>query len=136
MMYNGVDYKNFESFAKAYLGYDPEGTTENNPEGAENFIWAIQTYQSSIGELTDEDLTYIKSIDEEIWADLGFVVDHWELQRWDDPKGEVVECYDYFSMGSALRDYNSEIMNGGYWRIIAVNSDGMPEDNADEISNF
>lgn len=131
-----MSYKNLKEYTKVAFGQEFEETSNYDPEEAEKFIWAIQSYHSSMGELADEDLNYIKSIDEEIWRDLGFIVDHWELQRWDDPKGEVVECYNYFSMGSALRDYNIEIMNGGYWKIIAVDSEGKPEDNAQEISNF
>lgn len=131
-----MSYKNLKEYTRVVFGQELEETANYAPEEAEKFIWAIQSYQSSMGELADEDLNYIKSIDEEIWRDLGFIVDHWELQRWDDPKGEVVECYNYFSMGSALRDYNIETMNGGYWKIIAVDSEGKPEDNAQEISNF
>ena len=129
-------YKSLKEYTRAVLGKELKRSASHDPEEAEKFTWAIQSYHSSMGELADEDLNYIKSIDEEIWRDLGFIVDHWELQRWDDPKGEVIECYDYFSMGSALRDYNIEIMNGGYWKIIAVDSEGRPEDNAQEISNF
>lgn len=131
-----MSYQNLKEHTRAVLGQEFEETASHDPEEVEKFIWAIQSYHSFMGELTDEDLNYIKSIDEEIWKSLGFIVDHWELQRWDDPKGEVVESYDYFSMGSALRDFNIETMNGGYWRIIAVDSEGRPEDNAQEISNF
>ena len=131
-----MSYKNLKEYTKLVFGQELEGAANYGPEEAEKFIWAIQSYQSSMGELADEDLNYIKSIDEEIWRDLAFIVDHWELQCWDDPEGEVVECYDYFSMGSALRDYNIEIMNGGYWKIIAVDSEGRLEDLAQEISNF
>lgn len=131
-----MSYKSLKEYTRAVLEQELKESASHDPEEAEKFIWAIQSYHSSMGELTDEDLNYIKSIDEKIWRDLGFIVDHWELQRWDDPKGEVIECYDYFSMGSALRDYNIEIMNGGYWKIIAVDSEGRLEDNAQEISNF
>ena len=131
-----MSYKSLKEYTRAVLEQELKESASHDPEEAEKFIWAIQSYHSSMGELTDEDLNYIKSIDEKIWRDLGFIVDHWELQRWDDPKGGVIECYDYFSMGSALRDYNIEIMNGGYWKIIAVDSEGRPEDNAQEISNF
>lgn len=131
-----MSYKNLKEYTQAVFGQELEETARYDPEEAEKFIWATQSYHSSMGELTDEDLSYIKSVNEEIWRDLGFIVDHWELQRWDDPKGEVIECYDYFSMGSALRDYNIEIMNGGYWKIIAVDLEGRVEENAQEISNF
>lgn len=131
-----MSYQNLKDYVRTVLGQNAEEVANRDPQGADNFAQAIQTYQSSKGELTDEDLNYIRSVNEVIWRDLGFIVDHWELQCWDDLEGGVVECYDYFSIGSALRDYNIEIMNGGYWRIIAVDSEGIPEEYTEVISNF
>lgn len=103
----------------------------------ERFVWLIQDYHSMKGELTREDLTYIFETDMEIFYNLGFLVDHYEVHFISGPgiEYEIEESYDFFNYEQAkfFFDYYSE---KGHWvRLISVDSEGVFNDQTDE-DNF
>lgn len=132
MYYNGKELKNLQEYVEANLGHS---AFEGQLHYPEEFVNLVLDYHSSMGEFTDEDLEFIKEVDEALWENLGQYVEHYELQQWDDPAGEVIACNDYFSWESALKDYEEEVVKGGYWRIIPVDPDGIPTSD-NEKANF
>lgn len=103
----------------------------------ERFIWLIQDYYGMQGELTREDLDYIFDTDEEIFCNLGFLVDYYEVHLMSGPGIEYVvkESYDFFNYKEAKEAFE-RFDKSGYWvRLISVDSEGMFNDQTDE-DNF
>lgn len=125
MYYNGKELKNLQEYVETRLGHS---AFEGQLHYPEEFVNLVLDYHSSMGEFTNEDLEYIKEVDEALWEDLGQFVEHYELQQLDDPRGDIITCNDYFSWKSVLEDYEKEVAEGDYWRIVPVDQDGMPID--------
>lgn len=103
----------------------------------ERFVWLIQGYHSMKGELTREDLTYIFETDMEIFENLGFLVDHYEVHLMGGPgiEYEVEESYDFFNYKEAKEAFE-RFDKSGYWvRLISVDFEGVFNDQTDE-DNF
>lgn len=135
MYHNGHDYKNLQEYVE--VGYDlhPHELTPNDEDGWMQFTYIVLDYHSSMGEFTEEDLNYIKQVDEELYYNLGQFVSHYEVQIWEGPEGEVDYCNDYFSWDAAYKGYKEALGDGyEYVRIVSVDSEGMPDGEVDKFS--
>lgn len=113
------------------------GHTVEQADLEERFVWLIQDYHSMRGELTREDLAYIFETDTEIFENLGFLVDHYEVHLMGGPgiEYEVEESYDFFNYKEA-KEVFERFGKLGYWvRLISVDSEGVFNDQTDE-DNF
>lgn len=101
----------------------------------ERFVWLIQEYHSMKGEFTCEDLDYIFNTDEEVYENLGFLVEHYEVQIWSGPAEEVEYCNNYFSWDAAYDGYKKALKDGNeYVRVVSVDLDGLPDGEIDKFS--
>lgn len=64
--------------------------------------------------------------------------DHYELQGWDDPMGEIIWCEDHFDREEAIVAYNQTVAenNGGYIMLRKVDKEGMPINDDITACNF
>lgn len=134
MNYNGKEVKNLKEYVEAVAGRPLTKDTLDYPE---QFTNIVLDYYSNTNEYTNEDLHYIESVDPELYFELGMFVDHWELQQFSDPTGEIISCNDYFSYSEILKDYEEEVAKDGYWRILPVYAEGYPNDFSEDYrANF
>lgn len=134
MYYNGCDYKNLREYVEVGFGLHSCDFKSNDDRWA-GLTNVILDYHSSMGEFTEEDLEYIKYADEELYYSLGQFVDHYEVQIWKSPEGEVEFCEDYFSWDAAYDGYKETLKNGNeYVRIVSVDPDGLPDGEIDKFS--
>lgn len=135
MYYNGRDYKNLQEYVEVGLGLHPTEVDMTKEENWRPLLDAFFDYQSYMGEFTEEDLGYIKKADKEIYYNLGQYVDHYEVQIWSDPNGEIDYCNDYFSWEAAYDGYRQALKDGyEYVRIVSVDPDGLPDGKIDKFS--
>lgn len=126
MYYNGHDYKNLREYVEVGLGLHPNNVDMEKEENWHLFMNAVFDYHSSMGKFSDEDVEYIEKCNEPLYVQLGQLVDHYEVQIWDGPEGDVIYCTDYFSYESAKEAYRIFLKDEPYIRLVEVDSDGMP----------
>lgn len=134
MYYNGRDYKNLREYVEVGHGLHSCDFKPDDDRWTE-LANIILDYHSSMGEFTEEDLEYIEHADEELYYNLGQFVDHYEVQIWEGPEGEVDFCNDYFSWDAAYDGYRRALKDGyEYVRVVSVDSEGMPDGEIDKFS--
>lgn len=135
MYHNGHNYKNLQEYMEVGLGLHPSELAPDDGGGWEWVTYTILEYHSCMGAFTEEDLNYIKQVDEELYYNLGQFVSHYEVQIWGGPEGEVKYCNDYFSWDAAYDGYKEALEDGNeYVRVVSVDSDGLPDGDLDKFS--